>query len=84
MHRAAAVISRVQATGSPITDTIGRKYTAASPARAFFRPLMNFIVMKIIRKGDFSGKCAMRNGAAARLNFREIHIRSETAVSMNA
>lgn len=84
MHSAAAVISLVQAMGSPITDTIGRRYTAVSPARAFFRPLMNFIVMKIMRKGDFSGKCAMRNGAAARLNLSDIHIISETAVSMNA
>lgn len=84
MHSAAAVIRRVQATGSPITDMIGRRYTAVNPARVFFLLFMNPIVMKIMRNGLCSGKYAIRKGAAARLILSDSHIRIETAVSRNA
>ncbi len=56
MHSAAADVSRVQANGSPITDKTGSRYTAASPTKADFLPLMNLIESRIILKGLYSGK----------------------------
>ncbi len=56
MHSAVAVIRLVSAIGRPIIVIIGRKYTAASPAKADLLPLVNFMESKIIRKGLYFGK----------------------------